>query len=173
MLRRYMVYFTLLFAPWPVAAQVISQYKIVTTVDVLTTQLNGLANNAFSAASSAVDNRPGGAGDASLLCEFELNTAYGTIATPAAPAVGTSTVWLLRCQDDTNCENTPTASVRLGRRADISLPVTTGQAATRVVQEVRCPPGQFKVVLLNDQTGLAMKESGNTLRVRFLKIEGE
>ena len=172
--RCLLVFLALLLLPGVVSTQTVVRYKKIVVHSALTTQLNGLTNNATSTASSLIDNRvasEGGAGPGlgALLCEFQLDATFGTIATPANPTAGSAPIlWILRCLDDTNCETTPTASVSLGRTPNVQFPVTTGQSQTLVSQETRCPPGQWKVALKNDGTGQQMKESGNTVKISFV-----
>ncbi len=161
-------------------AQTSTAYKKVVLITALATELNSRANNEFSPASGFIDNRPvseGGSptgGLGALLCEFQLNVTFGPNAAPAIPAAGSAlTLWILRCLDDNTCASQPTATVTVGVMPNLSFPVVTGQSQSIVVQETHCPPGRWKVVLLNGGTGQPLKEFGNTLIVKLTKLESQ
>lgn len=152
-----------------VHAAVVTKWLLGVQSTLLGTELNSLSNNAFSVAGATYNNTVGGGtGDGYVLCDVE-----GVFTFAAAPTANTGvSVWLLMTSDGSNFENAPTASVTLGRAPDVVLPVTTGQAGTRVIRRLLCPWGNFKAIAKNDGTGQAMAASGNTIKMRFVTPEG-
>ena len=156
---------------WCTAAfpAVVTKYATGTIANLLTTEMNALAANAYTAAGSAYNNIVGGgAGDGFTLCDIEFKGTFA--ANPAAG--GAIIVWLLTAPDGTNYEDTPTASIGLSRGPDVVLPVTTGQTATRVARRITCPWGLFKAVAQNAGTGQALTASGHTLKIRPVTLQG-
>ena len=129
---------------------------------LLSTELNSLAASAWTAAGSAFDNTQGATGDGYILCDIEL---VCTLAANATANTGFM-LWLLRSQDGTNYEDTPTSTVGLNRAPDAFLPYTTGQTTTRVCVQALLPPGKFKPVGQNTDASHAMSASGNTIKIR-------
>lgn len=150
-------------------AAVITKWLLGNQTTVLSTELNSLGNNAFTAASGTINNTvAGGTGDGYTLCDVE-----GVFVFAAAPTANTGvTVWFLMTSDGSNFENAPTASITLGRLPDVVLPVTAGQTGTRVVVRTLCPWGNFRALAKNDGTGQSMAASANTIKVRFVTPEG-
>jgi hypothetical protein len=147
-------------------ATVTKQLPVGAAVQVLTTQLNGLAPNATSAASTAVDNRataPTGGGGA-LLCEVEALVTFAATPDPD----GAIAVWFQRSLDDNNYETTFLGNPTVTLPVNLVAPATT----VRVIREVKCPPGLFTVAIKNDNTGVAFAASGNIVSVRFVTLEG-
>jgi hypothetical protein len=144
------------------AVNVTKWLVVGTATTVLSTQLNSLANNAVTVASATYNNLPtGGQGDGALLCDIEGVFTFG-----AQPTAGTAIlVWFLKSVDGTNFENTPTATVSLGRLPNVVLPVTSGHPGTRVTVETKCPVGLFQLVAKNDGTGQSLAASGNTIKL--------
>lgn len=148
---------------------VITKYLIGSIASLLTTELNALAANAYTAAGPVYNNVVGGgAGDGYTLCDIEFKGTF--VANPTAG--GAIIVWLLTAPDGTNYEDTPTASVGLSRGPDVVLPVTTGQTGTRVTRRITCPWGLMKAVAHNSGTGQALTASGHTLKIRPVTLEG-
>jgi hypothetical protein len=140
-----------------------------TATTVLTTDMNSLANNAWTIASGVIDNRIGqGVGEGYLLCGVELFAVFN--ANPTAG--GAITGFFLQTIDGTNYEVTPTASIAQTRLPNFVIPVVTGQTTTRTTVWVRCPPERFKVAIQNTATGQAMAASGNTLKILWATPQG-
>jgi len=127
-------------------------------VTLLTTELNSLGNGSASAASSAVANQT----NLDVYADFELVLAS---LSPAAPNY--CTLYLLEAVDGSNYPSA-TGSVLRNQPSHIlcTFPLdTTGSTAQRVVvRNVVIPPGSFKVVLDN-QAGVALGASGNTVKM--------
>jgi hypothetical protein len=151
------------------AAQV-TKWLLGSQTTLLSTELNGLTNNSYTVVSATYNNIAlGGAGDGSLFCDLEFAGTF--VANPTANTA--VSVWFLTSQDGgTNFENTPNASIALGRVPDIILPVTTGQPGTRVMRRILCPFGIFRAVLRNDGTGQNLTASGHTLKIRPVTTQG-
>lgn len=129
-----------------------------TNTNVLTTELNSLANNSNALGSTITLSNTG-----FRFGELELLVTFGV-----APTANTAiTVWLLREVDGTNFEDGG-ASVTPTRLPDAVFPLRAVTTAQRIIVPVDLPPGNFKALLRNDGTGQAMAASGNTLRVRPL-----
>ncbi len=120
-------------------------------------------------ASATYDNRIGQAGNGFTLCRIELVATFG-----GNPTANTGvSVWFLKSADGgTNFENTPTATIGLGRPPDVVLPVTTGQTGTRVAVDVLCPAERFRFVAKNDGTGQTLAASGNIIRLLPITPQG-
>ncbi len=127
-------------------------------VSLLTTELNSLANNAASAASSAIAN------ETNLDVYADIELVLATLS-PAAPNY--CTLYLLEAIDGTNY---PSATAGVLRNQPVHIlctfPLdTSASTAQRVVaRNVMLPPGSFKVVLDN-QSGAALASSGNTVKM--------
>lgn len=122
--------------------------------DLLTTELNSLANAAYSAVGTAFDNTSGLARWASA--EIVLGSL-----TPTAGAY--LMLFLVQSLDGTNYEDAPSSTNPGMHMAVAILNVATGAAAKRVMAPpFALPAGKFKPVLLNG-TGAAFPASGNTV----------
>jgi hypothetical protein len=144
---------------------------LVQAAPIITKQLTGspstlltlttLTNNSWSTVGSNFNNTVGQTGDGYLFCELQ-----GAFTFAAAPTAGSAVqVMLLRSQDGTTFEDTSTATVKLGRLPNVTLPVTSGQATTKVTLEIKCPPGIFRAQALNDGTGQTMTTGSITMRM--------
>ena len=132
------------------------------------TQLVSLGANAYSAAGPVYDNAVGQAGDGALRCRLELSVIFA-----AAPTANTAVVvWLVRSLDGTNYEPMPTTAVGPGSALAIAFPVNSGQVSTRGVADIDCPPGRFKAVLKNDNTGQAFTGGTQTLKIAPIVFTG-
>jgi hypothetical protein len=171
MLKRLLIGLLLLGLLCPSAHAVsttVSQSANATATSVLTTELNSLANNAWTAASAVIDNTIGGTGNGAMICTVELLAVFA--ASPTAG--GAITGWFLKTVDNSNYETTPTASIGQQRLPDFVIPVVTGQTTTRTSVTMRCPPYKFKVVVQNTATGQAMAASANTLKIMWVTPQG-
>lgn len=137
---------------------VIKQNPYGTIATVLSTELNSLANNSYSAASAAQGSDTGAA---EVYGDFELVIASFTPG--SNPVVE---LYLIRSVDGTNYEDgggsvAPSQDAYVG-----AFQITTGTSAKRaVLRDVPLPPGLWKAVVRN-LAGAAFPASGNTLRVR-------
>lgn len=169
MLRRLLLAGLLLsVAAAPGFAATTLQLAVGNATTVYTTQLDSKASNVWLVASATVDNRITQTLNGYLICRLEWNVTFAANPTAAGGLTG----WFLRTTDGTNFENTPTASVGLGRPPDFFLPVTTGQTGTRVMVDVRCPAERFQVVGNLTNTGQTTAASGNTLKILPITIQG-
>lgn len=139
-------------------------YEAVLT-SYLTTELNALANGAYSAAGTAFDN--GASGVHHQFGDFELNVTYGT----APSAGGYCALYLVPAIDGANYADgggsvAPPANGWVGN-FDLRA-VTTAQK--RPLLRVPLPNTLFKPVLLNS-AGQAMGATGHTLGARFYSEE--
>ena len=127
-------------------------------VSLLTTELNALADNAASAASSAIANQT----NLDTYADIELVLAA---LSPAAPNY--ITLYILEAIDGTNYPSA-TAAVLRNQPSQIlctfPLDTTAGTAQRIVVRNVLLPPGSFKVVLDN-HAGVALGATLNTVKM--------
>ncbi len=143
----------------------VTKWKLGSATNLLTTELNSLANNALNI-SAAFDNTQGQTGDGYTLCDVELVVTYGT-----SPTANTAcAVWFLSCMDGTNYED-GSASITPARMPDVVFSLRAVTTAQRQVKRVALPWGLIKVLLKNDGTGQAMASSGNTLKIRPVTVE--
>jgi len=161
--------FALLLTCSTVFAASTIELAVDTATSALTTELNSLASNGWTAASAAIDNRIGQTLKGYTICRVEGNFTYAANPTAGGAFIG----YFLKNVDGTNYENTPTSSVGLNRLPDFVLPATTGQTGTRVMVDVRCPAERFKVVGQNASTGQAMAASGNTVKILNITLQGQ
>lgn len=124
--------------------------------NVLTTELNSLANGGYSAAGTEIDN----SANLDQWGSFEINLASLNPTTGAYLQL-----FIVTAPDGTNYEDNP-SSTNPGYHASVAvLPLATGTATKRVMSPwFRLPPTKFKVVLLNG-AGVALGASGNTVEL--------
>jgi len=125
---------------------------------VLSTGLNSLANNTMSAASSTYDN------SANLDLYVDIEVVLASLS-PAAGAFVAIYVW--EAVDGSNFPAQSDADLRLtSSQLLVAIPIgTTAATAQRVVaRNILLPPAkiQFK---LDNQAGVALGASGNTVKV--------
>lgn len=123
---------------------------------VLTTQLNTLANGAFSAAGSAYDNT------SNLDRWGWVEFAGGGSITPTAGA--TLYVYMIHAPGGTNYDD-PASATQPGTHQLVAvLSLQTGAHTVRAISTVpfALPPSNVKFVLKNS-AGVALTASGNTL----------
>jgi len=127
-------------------------------VSLLTTELNALGSGSASAASSAIANQT----NLDVYADIEL--VLGSLS-PVAPNY--ATLYVLEAIDGTNYPSATAAVIR-NQPAQIlctfALDTTAATAQRVVVRNVLLPPGSFKVVLDN-QAGVALNATGNTVRM--------
>jgi hypothetical protein len=123
---------------------------------VLTTELNALANAAYSAAGPAYDNT------SNLDQWFWFDFTAGGTATPTAGA--NLQIFAVPSLDGTNYADAA-SSTQVGFHqlvATISIKTGAGTKRDMTLYPVQLPPGKFKFVLKNG-TGVALAATGNTL----------
>lgn len=122
----------------------------------LTTELNSLANGAFSAVGTAIDNT----------ANKDQYAAMDIVLASLTPASGaTLSLYLVQSADGTTYEDAPSATNPGSHMLVATVLVTTGAAAKRIVSPwFYLPPGKFKLVLLNS-TGVALGATLNTVTV--------
>ena len=128
---------------------------------IMTTELNGLANNATVLSSVA-----GSSGLITLTSTgypqalAELVVTFGT-----APTANTTiNVWFLTEIDGTNLED-GSSSLVPQRSPDLFFPLRGVTTAQRIAKTCKLPVTAFKVLVQNNGTGQAMAASGNTLKL--------
>jgi len=122
----------------------------------LSTELNSLASNAFSALSAAIDNTTG----LYPWMDLEVSLASFTPGT-GSPYVAVYVVYSL---DGTNYEKTPNGSSG-DKPPDAIFPLeaSVAQASRVVISNIPISPLKFKLVLKN-ASGATLAASGNTLK---------
>lgn len=125
--------------------------------NVLTTQLNSLANGSLAITSTAVSNDA--ASELELYGDFRL---YLNTQGAARSSGANVTMWILPEVDGTY----PYGSASLEPQAELIVGSFSFDAATTaryaVLRDVPLPPSDFHVVVQNN-TGQALASSGNTL----------
>lgn len=122
----------------------------------LTTELNSLANGAYSAAGTAIDNTTNR--DQYGACDIVLASL--------TPTTGANvSVYLVQSLDGTTYEDAPSATNPGSHALVATVLVATGAAAKRVMTPwFYIPPGKFKLVFLN-ATGAPLAAASNTVTV--------
>jgi hypothetical protein len=151
----------------PASALTLKQ-NLGSSTTLLDSQLTSLGANGYATGTVVYDNAVGQPGDGALRCRLELFVTFA-----AAPTANTAVVvWLIRSYDGTNYEPTPTSLIAPGSALAITFPVNSGQAATRGIADIDCPPAKFKAVLKNDNTGQALTSGSHTLKVAPIVLTG-
>lgn len=121
---------------------------------VLTTELNALANGAFSAVGSALDNT----------ANSDQYGALDIVLSSLNPTAGAYlNLYLVQSLDGTTYEDAPSATNPGTHMLVANVLVTTGSAAKRIMTPwFYIPPGKFKFVLLN-ATNVALGATTNTV----------
>jgi hypothetical protein len=134
-------------------------------VDILTTELNSLANNAGSAPSTAVPNDTGNV-DLDFYVDLELTVTFGS-----APTDGFAVeCYVVRQIDGSNYEDASSSGPIVPRNGFVGSflvrNVTTAQRI--IIPGVVLPPRDFKLMVVN-KTGQAFPASGSKVRGYFYK----
>lgn len=149
----------------------LKQIEQGSSVTLMSTELNSLANNAnvtssVGGSSGVFANVVGGSnfdGNPRGKLQFLMG---GTVT--ALTAGGAIQVWFLLSVDGTNYENgTPPP-----RNPDVVIPLGALTTAQRVTRRCSFPVGNFKVLVVNSATGQSMPASGNTLVALLNTDEG-
>lgn len=134
-------------------------------VTALTTELNSLANGAVSTASAAQDNDTAGARD--LYAQFEIYLAAQGTNRGAGAFVS---LYLVPELDGTNYGATTDECLDNYFAGSASLDDAALAARYLVIDRVRLPVGDFKVLLKNN-TGQTLAASANTVKYRAYTVE--
>jgi hypothetical protein len=121
----------------------------------LTTELNSLANNAFSAVGPAFDNT------SNLDQWFGFDLVLASLNPTAGAYVN---IYAVPSWDGTNYADAPSSTNPGNHVLVATLSITTGSAAKRQMSlyPVQLPPGKMKFVIKNG-CGVAFGASSNTL----------
>jgi hypothetical protein len=128
--------------------------------NVHTTSLNSLANNANSAASSAIDN-------GTLLDLYDDLTLTVATQGSARSAGAVVTVYLIPALDGTNYDAVSEATAEVAAVFSLDAATTARQSTRR---DIPIPPGLFEYFVRNS-TGQAFASSGNILERRPHSLE--
>lgn len=121
----------------------------------LTTELNSLANAAYSAVSAVIDN------EADLYQFMALELVLASLTPTGTPSCS---VYLLPAVDDTNYPDGGGATAPpLGTLIAVFDLSTSATAKRRTAVNIAIPPYKFKLLVLNS-AGPALASSGNTLK---------
>lgn len=135
---------------------------LAASANVLTTELNSLADAATTALSSEIDNST----NKYTLADFQLDLASVTISSTTAYC----TVFIVPTVDGTNYPDwgsSTYANYDAQYAVGTILVKNVSAAAARAnLVGIMVPPGKFKVALRNS-TGAAHAASGNTLAIRY------
>ena len=141
----------------------IGKWNDPTLTTVLSTELNSLANATMTAASATYDNST----NLNIYCDLEV--ALASLSPTANALVG---IYLWCAPDGTNFPAQSDADLRLTTTqmlCSISIGVTAATAQRVVIRNLVLPPEkiQFK---LDNQTGVALNASGNTVKILTYNI---
>lgn len=138
-----------------------------TVTQIMTTQLDGLANDTISTASTEVDNST----NLDTFAWLELNVTFPTAPSDDSPSVD---VYMTQAPDGTNYQDNPVSGgTDQGHLFAASFPVQKVTTAQRlVIGPIPLPPHKFKL-FLDNQTGQAMNSTGNTLDIAVNNLEGQ
>lgn len=136
-----------------------------TLQQLMTAELNALANNARAVDATLFDNSA--AGNDFPWADFELLVQFGT-----APTTGTIDLYALESVDGTNyswgdASNDPPFTSWLGSWT----PIATTSAQRLVLRNIPLPPGKFKLLLKNNATGQAFAATGNIISMLPYRIQ--
>lgn len=129
--------------------------------DVLTTELDGLANNTNSTNGPIVNN------SANRLLHADMVVNLAAIGAGRS-AGGTLAIFMLRALDGVTWD---TISDTLAEPVAV-IPLEASTAAQQASRaNIPVPPGLFRFFARNNGTGQALAASGNAVRVRLHAIE--
>ena len=141
----------------------IGKWNAPSVTTVLSTGLNSLANNTMSGASSTISN----ASNLDMYVDVEVNLASLSPTTGAYVSL-----YILEAVDGTNFPAQSDVDLRLTSSQLLCvIPIgTVAATAQRVVaRNIIIPPGSFQTKLDN-QTGVALNASGNTVKFNTYDI---
>lgn len=141
----------------------IGKWNAPSVTTVLSTGLNSLSNNTMSAASSTISN----ASNLDMYVDVEVNLASLSPTTGAYVSL-----YILESVDAINFPAQSDVDLRLTSSQLLCvIPIgTTAATAQRVVaRNIIIPPGSFQIKLDN-QAGVALNASGNTVKFNTYDI---
>lgn len=129
----------------------------------LTTELNTLANGAYSAVGTAFDNTSNlDQWAAAEIALASLNPTTGAYLQ----------LFLVQSLDGTNYDDAPSSTNPGYHQSVAAVSVATGSAVKKIDTPMfRIPPGKFKLVLLN-KTNVSFAASGNTVTLYTTDEQG-
>lgn len=136
----------------------IKQTGLTSEGNILTTEMNALADNGITAVGTEFDNS--GSADRHTYGYLELNLA--SLTPTGTPYV---IIYMVKALDGTNYEDSPAAGGANSNTEKLTIPVSTG-VGTKLVMSKRFTLPDCKVkFLLENQLNVAMGASGNTLEL--------
>lgn len=131
----------------------------IAAATALTTELNALANAAYSAASAVIDNTAN-------LYQYMWSEVYLASLTPTTG--GNVSIFMVSSLDGTNYSDGGGAVAAPGCTFLYTFDLSTSTGVKRRVSNfpIQVPPLKFSLILLNS-SGVALPASGNTLSYRL------
>jgi hypothetical protein len=124
--------------------------------NVLTTELDALADNGYSAAGTEIDN-------STNLDEFGMVEVNLASLNPTTGAY--ITLFIVAAPDGTNYENLPSTTNPGGQNVVAVMHLATGAAAKRVMSRpFKLPPSKLKFILRND-ANVVLAATTNTMKL--------
>ena len=137
---------------------VLTHYNYETVLSLLTTELNSLANNGYSAQSAA---QGADATGGPLYGDFELVLAS---LDPTSYALGE--LYILAAADGTNYPDAPASTnPATNQYAGTFVGGDNSSAKRAVIRDVPLPPGRWKALFKNT-SGVTLAAASNTLKCR-------
>lgn len=133
---------------------------LAAVLSLLTTELDGLANDTMSAGGTARDNS---ALERAIWADFEFLAGGGF-----SPAAGAHIqVWLLRSLDGGTSYEDGSSAITPPRQPDVIIPIRQGTTITPRAGRpgIILPPGHFTPIAKN-KAGAGLPASGNVIRMR-------
>lgn len=142
-------------------------------VSLLTTEMNTLGTNAMSSAGGAINNVFATSGWLGyVMGKLALNLA----AYSGTPNAG-STIngWFLLSPDGGTTYEDGSSSIQPARAPDFIIPVRAVASGPQliIIDRVRFPVGNFKPIVLNNNLGLSLASTGNTLKALPSSFQGQ
>lgn len=151
-----------------------TQKQLVNSVvDLLTTELNSLANNTMCAAGSAVNNVSGGTTDADGYVRGSVQLTLATYSGTPTAYTGVC-LWFLKSVDGGSTYEDGSSSVTPARPPDLVIPVRNVSSGPQVItRQCWVPAGYWKPIAKNDGTGITFAASGNSIKIEFATDSGQ
>lgn len=126
-----------------------------TATNLLSTELNSLANNGSAISTSEFDN----SSNLDLFCDLEFNLASVDLSAQTNPAIY---VWFI---NNLSAQEDGSGSIVPARSPDAIIPLREVNAAQVIsIAKLNCPNISFDTVVQN-KTGAALASTGNTLKI--------
>ena len=134
---------------------------------IMTTDLNSLANNTMSAASTVVTGQT----NLDTFMWLELNVTFGVSPSDANPSVD---LYMAQAMDGTNYDTAPlTGGANQGHLYIVSFPIAKVTAAQRVTIGFFAAQPHTAKFYLDNQTGQTMAATANTLDIGVNNLESQ